>query len=140
MTDPALKPTSRTITLTNHPPVRIVDAEWPEVATAFATSYTGADPAYERTAARQGEVDTYTLIVRQHADGRVLVYGVRSAAIRAFGQPAAGESWRGGYLLQPTKNEHWAGVISAILSVAHDGGFPPRVARECIGDLPPAVI
>ena len=47
----------------------------------------------------QGECDRYSLRVRQHADGRVLVYGVRDAAIAAWGQPAYGEDWRGGVLL-----------------------------------------
>jgi hypothetical protein len=55
---------SRTITLSNRPPVRIIDADWPEIAKAEVRS----------------DMVNRSLRVRRHADGRTLVYGVNSRA------------------------------------------------------------
>lgn len=86
---------TRTITLTDRAPVRIVEAEWPEIASA--------------------REDSWSLRVRQHDDGRILVYGVNGDV-------------RGGELLP-----HDAGLVNAITRVAATCGVP---AAKCIGDLP----
>jgi hypothetical protein len=79
----------------------------------------------------QGEFDEYTLIVRQHADGRALVYGVVDAALAAWGAPARGESWRGGELLDADSDR-----ARAIRRVGEAGGLPDAIIRACIADLP----
>lgn len=57
---------TRTITLTSRPPVRIREDEWPIVA------YEWWDNAHRSQANRSVEI---WLRVRQHADGRAIVYG-----------------------------------------------------------------
>lgn len=56
---------TRTITLTDAPPVTIVEAEWPIVAVG------SADGTPDERSAR-----TRSIRVRQHADGRAIVFGV----------------------------------------------------------------
>lgn len=120
---------TRTITLTDRAPVKIREDEWPVIAQASDDSYHG-DPGGYRQAASQGEIDTYTIKVRQHADGRALVYGILDAAIEPCHQPAAGESWRGGELL-----DKGADLAAAIRRVCSDR-LPDAVIRSCVADLP----
>jgi hypothetical protein len=123
------KAKTRTITLTDRRPVKIVEDEWPVIAEAEDDSYQG-DPGRYGQAAGQGEIDTYKLKVRQHADGRAIVYGIVDAAIAPWGQPAGGEDWRGGELVPPG-----ADLAAAIRRVADDH-LPDSVIRACIADLP----
>ena len=122
---------TRIITLTDRPPVTIQEDAWPLVAQGDGESGREADPARRRQARGRGEYDTYTLRVRQHADGRAIVYGVRNAALAAWHQPAGGEDWRGGALV-----EAGADLAATIRLVGEAGGFPDVVIRECIADLP----
>ena len=85
----------RTITLTDRAPVKINEADWPEVAHA-----------------REAE---WSIRVRKHADGRVLVYAVNGAR-------------RGGELLP-----HDGDVVNALTRVAATCGIP---AAPCIARLP----
>jgi hypothetical protein len=63
----------RTITLTGRPPIRIVVADWPVLADASGDSWRDrGDQARYDQARHRGELDTYLLRVRQHADGRVV--------------------------------------------------------------------
>lgn len=155
MTD-TTTPKARTITLTGRPPVKIKEDEWPIIASAKGDSYRGNDDyGRHRQALGQGECDEYSLHVRQHADGRTLVYGVLSAAIAAWRQPAAGESHRGGVLLSPPADGTpgrwiwegtidevpativmWPEIADAIRRVGEECGLPDAVIRECIADLP----
>lgn len=105
------------------------------LARAKDDSWRGADYSRYQQALGQGELDEYTLIARQHADGRTLVYGILSAAISAWGQPAHGESWRGGELL-----DAGADTPTAIRRVGEAGGLPDAVIRACIADLDPEEI
>lgn len=123
--------TTRTITLTGRRPVRITEADWPAITHVSGDSYAGNDHARRQQAQARGEVDTYRLIVRQHRDGRVLVYGILSAAIAAWGQPAGGEDYRGGYLLPAG-----ADLAGAIRRVGEECGLPDALIRACIADLP----
>lgn len=122
---------TRTITLTGRPPVRIVEADWPVIARASGDSYSGSDYARHQQALAQVECDEYTLIVRQHTDGRALVYGVLSAAIPAWGQPAHGEGHRAGALLPPG-----ADLASAVRNVGESCDLPDALIHACIADLP----
>ena len=59
---------TRTITLTNRPPVKIREQEWPELACA---SYTDYDSQYEHQANRRW---SGFVRLRVHSDGRAIVY------------------------------------------------------------------
>lgn len=118
----------RTITLTGQAPVRIVEDEWPVIASADGDSYAGNDygGVYQQVLSH-GEVDVYRLRVRQHADGRALVYGTLTGSPQWGGE----ESRRGGELLAAG-----ADLPAAIARVAEDVHIPESVARECVADLP----
>lgn len=123
--------TRRTITLTDRAPVKIEERHWPEVAAATGDSWRGTDPGKYRQARDFGEVDTYAIRVRQHADGRVLVYATVNAAAAAWHQPARGESYRGGELVAAGST-----IPLVIRRVGEAAGIPERVIRDCIANLP----
>jgi hypothetical protein len=126
---------TRTITLTNRRPVTITEDDWPMIAEASGDSYKGNDGGRHRQASAQGELDTYTLRVRQHADSRVLVYGKFDAASAWTGS----EDWAGGELLdERTTGEAppQPDIAAAIRRVGENGHIPDRVIRDCIADLP----
>lgn len=124
-------PKARTITLTGRRPVKIREDEWPIIASATGDSYSSGDFSGYQQALSRLECDEYSLRVRQHDDGRTLVYGVLSAAIAAWGQPAGGQDYRGGELLAAG-----ADIPAAIQRVGEDCHLPDAVIRECIADLP----
>lgn len=119
-----------TITLSGRAPVTVVKDDWPVIASASDDSYSG-DPGRWHQAKQRGECDMYRITVRQHADGRTIVYGVLDAAVAQWGAPAGGESYRGGYLLDAGQD-----AAAAIHRVADESGIPASVARACIADLP----
>jgi len=59
----------RTITLSNRRPVRINEAEWPVIATGYSAAWLGEQHSPSRTWSCR-------ITLREHADGRALVYGV----------------------------------------------------------------
>jgi hypothetical protein len=149
------KTKTRTITLTGRPPVRIREAEWPICASAEGDSYGGSDYGRYQQALGQGECDEYSIRVRQHADGRTLIYGVLSAARPCWGQPAGGESHRGGVLLAapsadapgrwtwegtigdaPVTIVIWPAIAETIRQIGEECGIPDATIRACIADLP----
>ena len=77
------------------------------------------------------ECDTYELRVRQHADGRAIVYAILDAASAWTGS----EDYRAGELL-----DDGAEIATAISRVGREAGFPASVIRECIADLPAVVL
>lgn len=124
---------TRTITLTDRPPARIHDHLWPVIAEATGDSYHGNDYGRHRQALAQGELDTYHLRVRQHADGRVLIYGVLNAAVSGWGAPAGGEDYRGGELLMSLPIGDIPAAIRRVGEYCH---LPDKIIRECIASLP----
>lgn len=123
-----------TITLTGRKPVTIVKKDWPVVASATEEEW---DNQYKVQANRTA---IFKLTVRQHADGRAIVYGVHSYDSQYQGEH--GRDVRGGELLEKD-----ADIPVAILRVAAelearmpDGqwsrGYWPRLAHECTADLP----
>ena len=117
-------PKTRTITLTDRRPVTIRQDEWPILAIGD-----------ERDGSSHlGETERYTLRVRQHADGRVIVYGVHTT-----GKGTSSRDWRGGELwIPPTR---WPiltplNMAAAIRRVGESGQFPDAVIRACIAALP----
>lgn len=116
---------TRTITLSDRPPVRIAEDEWPTIAKAEGDSWTSLDYSRYQQALNQGELDEWWMRVRQHADGRAIVYGRYST-----GWNPQGEEWAGGALLAAGED-----IASAIRRVGEDH-VPDRCIRECIADLP----
>lgn len=121
---------TRTITLTGRPPVKINEDEWPRIAKGEHSDH---DNEYEFQANRKWKDG---LIVRQHADGRALVYGYSLYDTQFRGE--SDYAYRGGYLL-----DAGADIPAAIRRVAAElveRGAPERlvtvVAHECIADLP----
>ena len=147
-----------TITLTGIPPVQITKADWPVLASAEHREW---DNTYEFQANRKS---SWKLIVRQHEDGRTIVYGiytyvtqwekenshdVRGGEMLAVPPAGSGDPaglprrrWEG---LSWTFSSDAAAVISAIQRVGAaleermpSGGVGvfPRLVHECIADLP----
>ena len=117
----------RTITLTGRRPVTINEDEWPEIAKAEGDNYTGLDPARHIQASQQGELDEYTLRVRQHADGRTIVYGTYT------------EGWNGNHegLNRAGQILEAGGYIEvAIKNVGDTLRVPQQLIADCIADLP----
>lgn len=104
-----------TITLTGRAPVQITKSEWPILA-----SSSGHDGQIECQANR-----TWSVKVRQHDDGRAIVYGIYSSAY----QNEAG--LRRGKLLDAGDD-----IIRTIYSVAASIGRGCSLAEDVIADLP----
>ena len=109
---------TRTITLTDRPPVTIREDDWPIIAAAKWW-----DNTHECQANR-----TASLRVREHVDGRRIVYGVLDSRF----QHERGA--RAGRLVNPP-TDFLEGTINAIHDVAELIGHP-ELAAECIADLP----
>jgi hypothetical protein len=102
------------ITLTDRPPVLIVVDDWPVIAKA--SNFSGQ---YESQADRKWRIK-----VRQHRDGRAIVYGA------AESQWAGETERRAGELLEPG-----ADIPAAIKRVAADSECE-HLAQACIANLP----
>ena len=105
-----------TITLTGRPPVKIAKDEWPIVASGDSWSGGGCEAQANRT---------YKIKVRQHADGRAIVYGVFNS------QWQNEDDRRGGELLAAGED-----IAAAIERVGDDCGITESAIRACIADLP----
>lgn len=111
-TDPA-GPKTRIITLTAHPPIRIVEADWLTIAWTSV-------PTTGRHA---------TLRVREHRDGRRIVYGKFVTRWQGERDVAAGE------VVPPTSDQ--GATIAAIQRVAAALAFQiEALAQGCIASLP----
>lgn len=105
----------RTITLTNAAPVRISESLWPVVAVA-----SDHDGQIEAQANR-----TWSLRVREHADGRRIVYGVHGTCFQNERDASGGE-------IVPAGGD----VVAAIRRVNETIGGSDYLANSCIADLP----
>jgi hypothetical protein len=110
---------TRTITLTDRAPVEIVEADWPTIAQAY---YGDNEPNPPNR--------TWRLKVRQHADGRTIVYGVH---LTAYPDES---SLRAGYLPDADGLPDAIGLIDAIHRIAEEIDAPGWMAARCIADLP----
>lgn len=113
------------IEMTDRRPVQIIKSEWPVIAQGSGDSFGGNDGARHQQALLQGELDEYRITVRQHADGRSIVYGGLSAGW------SGNQSWTAGYLLNPG-----ADITQYIYKVAGVCSIPHVIAHECITNLP----
>ena len=108
-------PKLRTITLTERPPVRIDEDQWSVIASAADCD--------DRAVPVQANRD-WSIHVREHKDGRRLVYG----AYHSQWQSEKGQ--RGGYVTDAE------GTVGAIHDVAKSISAPDGLAADCIADLP----
>lgn len=133
MSDTTATTKYRTITLTGRAPVKISETDWPVIAHGRFQAWDGE---FQFQAARTTDLDIY---VRQHADGRALVYGVYATTSRHQGERDT--TLRVGRLLDAGED-----LPAAILGVAKELEYAcgsdraQDVARECIADLPPVAI
>jgi len=126
---------SRTITLTDRSPVRVNEDEWPVVAYGARTEDDddgrGNPPNWTTTRA---------IRVRQHADGRAIVYGIYDHSTNFQGE--RDHVARRGVLLEPSVG--WEQIIDAIrvvgrqLAEAEDEAEAEwrTAVQACIADLP----
>ena len=114
---------TRTITLTDRPPVTITEEEWPCIAIA---RWHDARAGCETEALRVASVR-----VRAHADGRRIVYGVDQDSPTACRAP--GPTLRAGRLTDAP------GTVGAIRDVAARIGHED-LGDDCIADLPAEVL
>lgn len=108
-------PKHRTITLTDRPPVKIIDDEWPLIASANW---------YEGEHASQANRSGW-LKVRQHEDGRTIVYGAYDSLFPTE------DDLRGGEMLTAGSD-----IAAAINRVAQSVRSERECAARCIADLP----
>ena len=108
------KSITRTITLTDRPPVKISEDAWPVIAEGRWW-----EGQYDFQAHRDG-----WLKVRQHADGRTLVYGAYNTAYQTE------HDLRGGELLR--EGDDIAAAINRVAETCR----ATECAAKCIADLP----
>jgi hypothetical protein len=129
MTD--TQPKQCTITLTGRRPVIINEDEWPVIARASGDNWAGQDPARWQQAADRHEMDEYWLRVRQHADGRVIVYGAYTEAVFVATDHKGLD--HAGYVFTPGGTRS---IEYMIQSTGSDLGVPDQLVADCIADLP----
>ncbi len=124
----------RTITLTDRPPVTIIDDKWPRLATA---SYYDHDGEHECQANSHwnGHVS-----VRRHADGRSIVYAKCSYDTAWQGSPNY-EQRSGELLTADTDIDKLIATIHRVhesIDIVDDdhADLWRLLAAECIADLP----
>lgn len=115
-----------TITLTDRTPVKITKEEWPIIASA--KWHDGRE--VESQSNRRN-----TLIVRQHNDGRTIVYGIYDSNWQGEKSRRGGELITVGGASEETVGDTTT-IIAAIRRVAEGLGFSGELAQECIADLP----
>ena len=133
-----------TITLTDARPVKIIEADWPSIAE-------GRHEEYDSHIQCQSNRTTKAWVkVRQHDDGRTLVYGCYDYSTAWQGE--SGATYRDGQLITPSAEDYpteargdfWCGqpIIDAIKDVCatlanrSQSGFWSDIAAEAIADLP----
>lgn len=135
---------TRTVTLTDRPPVKIREDEWPSIAMGEADDDDSTQPGNP-----PNREWSRTIRVRQHADGRALVYGIYDYSTCWQGERGAGAK-RGVLLPAGTTLE---AIIAAIRSVGADLATAEDEAdcraeahrwreavQSCIADLPAEVL
>lgn len=108
-----------TISLTGRPPVSITKSAWPVLVRV----------AHDRDECGNELSRRYCLTVRQHADGRALVYGSYESSWQGERGYRAGE-------LHPAG----ADLAAAIGSVGEEIGAPGHVITDAIEQLPAEIL
>lgn len=128
--------TTRTITLTGRPPVKIDEDQWPVIASASAHDYDGQ---YDFQA---NEHSRWWLVVRRHSDGRSIVYA-KYAHTTAWRGRRDYDTRAGKLLPQGSSDQDVCDTIrevaDEISTSEHQGEDAARwteLAAECIADMP----
>jgi hypothetical protein len=119
----------RTITLTNRPPVSINEDNWPLIASAKDSDH---DNQYECQANQKWK---WFVGVRQHKDGRVIVYATYTHTSQWAGSNDTYDR-QGDYLdYKAAPMEH---IITSIINVCArmEGERWDTLKDDCIADLP----
>ena len=124
---------TRTITLTGRRPISIDESEWPIIARASGDDYNGNDPALHQQASDQGQLDEYSLRVRQHADGRAIVYGTYT---EGWNTDHDGLTHAGEIVTNPVGDLSEGRIENALERVGQTLGVPDQLVADCIADLP----
>src|SRR5208282_4361155 len=119
-TTESIKPKVRTITLTGRPPVRVREDVWPVIASARR-----GDGVVECQ-----DNHRWNLTVREHADGRRIVYGSETSGPGGVYQGY--EAARAGELVEPGED-----VAEVVRRVGKRARCSEPMIDECIADLPP---
>jgi hypothetical protein len=124
---------TRIITMTDAPPVRIREDQWPVIAHG---AYSAHDNEHEFQANRRWST---AIRVREHQDGRRIVYGVYDYSSQYRGDRDV--TLRAGVRLD-ADGDVVAAIreVAATLAEALVDGAAEHVAeacRDCIADLPP---
>lgn len=121
---------TRTITLTDHAPVTIREDEWPEIARGswYHGCGQGSQNGEHRAAVR----------VRQHADGRALVYVTSSGGCQCdLPYPRGGRLLAAGTDLPSAIRAVVRSEFKGLAGLREeDEEDPQRIAANCIADLP----
>lgn len=117
------------MSLSDRRPVRIDPKDWPTIASAH--DWHGG--AYDFQANQ-----VWTIKVRQHADGRRLVYGFTEAG--PGGMPTSFRGASAGYLVAPTDgvpdDDETVRSVRRVAGVIHNA----ELADACIADMPAETI
>jgi len=133
MTMTTTEPKYRTITLTGRAPVRIREDQWPVIAQGDSDHY---DSHIRSQSNRSTEVG---LRVRQHEDGRAIVYGVYNYDTRYQGEH--GLTLRAGELLDagadiPAAIRRVGDTLIEMLDGRGTDTWVLDAVADCIADLP----
>ena len=115
------------ITLTDHAPVRISKDKWPILSSVNETLYSDNPDPSANEKIKSGSV---RLIVRQHQDGRAIVYGVHEND-DPLGNADFSYNRRGGELL-PARSD----LPAVIKRVGTSLGIGEELIQACIAGLP----
>lgn len=117
---------SITITMSERRPLKIDPEQWPIIAEA--SRHNGA----VKSQANQ----EWFVKVRQHADGRRIVYGRIQAG--NGGVPAGWRGSAGGFLVEASADAHNPNEEETVRAIRRVGGIvdDDALADECIADLP----
>jgi len=129
-------PNKRIITLTDRPPVKIREDEWPVIAHGV---YSDHDNEFESQANRKWRCNVR---VRQHADGRAIVYGIYDYDTAWRGERGfaakSGALLGAGANLVDAINDVGRDLTNTALEANHEGfvAHISEAVRDCIADLP----
>jgi hypothetical protein len=122
--------TKLTIVLTNRRPVTITEGEWPVIASASGDDCTILDPARRDQALEQGHADEYSMEIRRHSDGRIIVYGSYTEGLNSMHKGYA----RAGTLLADDADD--IELVKTIRRVGVDLAVPSSLIASVIAELP----
>ncbi len=122
----------RTIVLTDSAPVKIIQEDWPVIAHGHHYSFGGQ---FDFQANEKLEIN---ILVKQHADGRTLVYGCYDFSTNWAARDDV--CHRAGYLypdaLSPDQLIRTIKKVGAEIADGADISTVSDIVRDCISELP----